>query len=457
MAATSSSSLSPPPSAGEGPSTSSATSSGFPTRLPEVFSDEEREVESSPELIRQQSSMSYRVRPVQRRLSSPAMEDPPGDDTLSCVIVILTFWFFVSMTLIMGIFGSENLQIGPYSSILLRANPLFVHTVKVETSKHMKVAPVLYGFYENPPLEITKIWSESVNASIKPESHKEWIYYLNKGSQINISYNVESSSSLLLIVAKGIEGLAEWLEDPSYSDGTLSWNVIRGSGSITQDILRSYDYYVAVGNLNSEDVEVELNLTILSSMHNTEFSYYKCNLTQGWCNLKIPFPGGNAALLTTPGPLEVCLQGVENNREYVKLSYEPRWMTYFLGGMTSIMLWAFNFLNRIRRNMEESTESQSGDLGSERAPLLSQKDDEISSLGSSYDSGSQNDEEAQEDLEEGCRRLCVICFDAPKDCFFIPCGHCATCFTCGIRIAEIAGTCPICRRKMKKVRRIYTV
>ncbi|XP_021845128.1 E3 ubiquitin-protein ligase APD2 isoform X2 [Spinacia oleracea] len=454
MEAATSISPSPPPSADEGPSTSSSsTSSGGPSRFPEVYSEEERDMES-PELIQQQSSMSYRVRPVPRRIpSSLGLEEPPADDTLSCVIVILTFWFFVSMTLIMGIFGSENIQLGPYSSILLRPNPLFVNTIKVEVSKKVVVGPMLYGFYKNPPLENTEIWSESMNTSIKQESHKEWIYYLNKGSQINISYNVASSSSLLLIVAKGIEGLAEWLEDPSYPDSTLSWNVIHGSGSIRQDILRSYDYYVAVGNLNSDDVEVELNLSIRSSMHDTADSYFKCNLTRGWCNLKIPFPGGNAALLTTPGPLE----GNGSNREYVKLSYEPRWMTYFLGGMTSVMLWAFNFLNRIRRNMEDSPENQSGDLGSERAPLLSQKDDELSSLGSSYDSGSQNDEETQEDMEEGCRRLCVICFDAPKDCFFIPCGHCATCFTCGIRIAEVSGTCPICRRRMKKVRRIYTV
>lgn len=26
----------------------------------------------------------------------------------------------------------------------------------------------------------------------------------------------------------GIEGLAEWLEDPSYPDSTMSWNVIHG-------------------------------------------------------------------------------------------------------------------------------------------------------------------------------------------------------------------------------------
>lgn len=29
--------------------------------------------------------------------------------------------------------------------------------------------------------------------------------------------------------------------------------------------------------------------------------------------------------------------------------------------------------------------------------------------------------------------LCNICLDAPKDCFFDPCGHRCTCFTCGQR------------------------
>ena len=113
------------------------------------------------------------------------------------------------------------------------------------------------------------------------------------------------------------------------------------------------------------------------------------------------------------------------------------------------MLWGFNCLNRIRRNNEDTLENQLRNVGPERAPLLPQKDDDLSSLGSSYDSGSQDDE-YQDFREEGSaegrslgegakksisRHLCVICFDAPKDCFFIPCGHCACCFTCGTRYA----------------------
>ncbi|KAJ8642470.1 hypothetical protein MRB53_019164 [Persea americana] len=99
------------------------------------------------------------------------------------------------------------------------------------------------------------------------------------------------------------------------------------------------------------------------------------------------------------------------------------------------------------------------------------KDDDISSWGSSYDSVSHDEEDMEDrpgatslearslkDVETNTpRRLCAICYDAPRDSFFLPCGHCAACFTCGTRIAEDAGTCPICRRKMKKVRKIFTV
>jgi len=136
------------------------------------------------------------------------------------------------------------------------------------------------------------------------------------------------------------------------------------------------------------------------------------------------------------------------------------------------MLLGFHFLNNFQCTREERTSFQFGGMRSERGPLLSQKDDDLSSWGSSYDSVSQDDE----DLEDGIavdslegkplkdseynnniRRLCAICFDAPRDCFFLPCGHCVACFACGTRVAELAGTCPICRRNMKKVRRIFTV
>lgn len=30
-------------------------------------------------------------------------------------------------------------------------------------------------------------------------------------------------------------------------------------------------------------------------------------------------------------------------------------------------------------------------------------------------------------------KLCVICYDEQRNCFFVPCGHCATCYECAQR------------------------
>lgn len=30
-------------------------------------------------------------------------------------------------------------------------------------------------------------------------------------------------------------------------------------------------------------------------------------------------------------------------------------------------------------------------------------------------------------------KLCVICYDEQRNCFFVPCGHCATCYDCAQR------------------------
>lgn len=142
------------------------------------------------------------------------------------------------------------------------------------------------------------------------------------------------------------------------------------------------------------------------------------------------------------------------------------------GGMTVLMLLVFNFLNKFQFNRQLRIGVPLGGTQPETSPLLPDKDDDLSSWDSSYDSASHDEEDAQDKLGVGGldgkpkkdgennsnpKRLCTICFDAPRDCFFLPCGHCVACFTCGTRILEEDGTCPICSRNMKKVRKIFTV
>lgn len=34
-------------------------------------------------------------------------------------------------------------------------------------------------------------------------------------------------------------------------------------------------------------------------------------------------------------------------------------------------------------------------------------------------------------------KLCVICYDEQRNSFFVPCGHCATCYECSQRYIDI--------------------
>ncbi|KAM1695079.1 hypothetical protein ACFXTN_026759 [Malus domestica] len=439
---------------------SSSSSSPSSSRVEEEESDRRSNGDNFDEQQRTRRSRTYHVNLLLYDVEASEVKD----DIWSALAVLVTFWFFASMTMILGFYGSDNLQLGPNCSRLIQTNPFFVQSIKAQEHDEQKLGPVLYGFNKPPPLDVEIAWTETQHTLA-------WIYFLNKGSGLDITYRVKptSSSPLTLVIAQGSESLAEWIEDPSYGNATLSWNIIYGSGRIQQEIPESSTYYIAVGNLNPENVEVELVFNIKSILYNTTEAYYKCSLYNRLCSLKLSLLGAKVAVITSPGPKE----GIPNDDWYVSLSYGPRWAMYFLvaGVMTPLLLMAFIFYNKFQNSSEDTTGFQAEEGQSVQTPLLSPKDDDTLSWGSSYEFISNNEEDLDECLavsslegslsnegdSDNTGRLCVICFDGPRDCFFLPCGHCAACFTCGTRIAEEAGTCPICRRRMKKVRKIFTV
>ncbi|KAM7260140.1 hypothetical protein ACFE04_015881 [Oxalis oulophora] len=378
------------------------------------------------------------------------------DDVWSCVIIVLTFWLFASTTMVLGFYGSVKLQLGPNCSRLLKTNPFFVQSIKIEGLDELKFGPVLYGFYEPPPLDVEISWTESHNSLIP-----EWVYYLNQGSKVEITYHVKSKNSLplSLVIARGRESLVEWIGDPSYPNTTLSWNIIYESGKIQQEIFVPSNYYIAAGNLNSQEVEIELTFKVKALTYDTSKAYHRCSLSNHLCSLRLFLLGTNVAVLTSPGPP----QGPVDENWYVKLSYGPRWIIYFVGTgvLTALVLLGLLLCNMCQRNREQATGG--GETGPSRAPLLSHnKDDDLSSWGSSHEYTSHDEDDhphlsKEGDKDENSRRLCAICWDAPRECFFLPCGHCAACFACGTRISDEPGTCPVCCRKIKKVRKIFTV
>lgn len=69
-------------------------------------------------------------------------------------------------------------------------------------------------------------------------------------------------------------------------------------------------------------------------------------------------------------------------------------------------------------------------------------------------SGSDTTLQCWEELYDA--KICVICYDQSRNCFLVPCGHCATCHTCALRIMhEENRKCPVCRRHIGKVRKLF--
>ncbi|XP_077214451.1 E3 ubiquitin-protein ligase APD2-like [Tasmannia lanceolata] len=431
----------------EAPSSSSSFSSPSTLSFTQGQDEQEHQEQEKEEEEPQQTSLSDGIDIFIYDWVSSLITD----EARSCLFLLVTFWFFASMTLILGLYGSVNLQLGPNWSQNLQANSFFVQEIKVKADSESQHAPMLYGFVKPPPLDVETTWSETHNAYIMANFHQEWTYYLNKGSEVNVSYSVKSygSSPLFLVIAQGNESIIEWIKEPAYPNTTLSWNIILGNGLIQQKFLKSSDYYIAVGSLNSKVMKVQLNFSIHAFLYNTTAAYYKCSLNHNLCGLKLSIFGADVAVLATPGPEEAT----ESNSWYVELSYGPRWITYFIGsgGMTAIILLALKICGKF----------QTGEVATETTPLLMHEDNDALSS-SSYDSLSHDERDLEaKSLKESeninPHRLCVICFDVLRDCFFLPCGHCTACFKCGIRIMKEAGTCPICRQRIEKVRKIFAV
>ncbi|KVI11434.1 hypothetical protein Ccrd_010156 [Cynara cardunculus var. scolymus] len=194
-----------------------------------------------------------------------------GVQIITCIILLAILWLIVCLNMVYGVQEIGTLRIGTGCSLLLKPNRFFVKTITVEQLSANNVGAILYGFNNQPPLNVVNSWSDARNASLQANIHKA-----------------------------RTDGYGPWLYDQSSPNTTLSWNIVRGNGLIQQNILQSGRYHIAVGNLNSEVVEVQLNMSARAFIYDTSDAYYKCTFAQGPCVTSLLFLEENHAVLTTP-------------------------------------------------------------------------------------------------------------------------------------------------------------
>ncbi|TMW63556.1 hypothetical protein Poli38472_002497 [Pythium oligandrum] len=52
---------------------------------------------------------------------------------------------------------------------------------------------------------------------------------------------------------------------------------------------------------------------------------------------------------------------------------------------------------------------------------------------------------------------CIVCFDGPQAAVCVPCGHNAVCMSCAEEILDTTAECPVCRRPIRELIKLYRV
>jgi len=347
--------------------------------------------------------------------------------------------------MLFGLYGSQQLEMGMFYSRVVKANSFFVKEIKVQNLRDK--GPVAYSFSAWPELSSPVSDKKTIeDIVVERRSHQRNIYWLNKGSSIELSCTLKDSEagtdSLIVVIVKGEDGFQDWKGDPGNPSSALRWKRVNDKGSLSLKVEEDDDYCIVFGNLNNRKMTFSVNLNFRYTLYASKNADLVCSShIEDNCQFPVPLGHSTFVLLTSP---VVNQFGVDVWK--TKLSYVPRWITY-------IFFWGLVAAGALFTRAFELRQASAGAFTPlEHSPLV---EDTTPTPSAPVDPTIQADETNKEGTVPE-NALCTICLDAPKDSFFDPCGHRCTCYSCGTRIQRgDSNRCPICRQTIRTVRRIY--
>ncbi|XP_073005427.1 E3 ubiquitin-protein ligase APD2-like isoform X1 [Typha latifolia] len=366
-------------------------------------------------------------------------------------LIPLLAWLCVALSLRYGYYGNKRLALGPNSSWMMSASSIFVEQIQVKGEAEQGV--VLHGFEEKPELSLETNWSVSKNLFVDSYGRKGFAMWLNEGSRISISWNVDDGSGLryddvIIVLIKGEQNLEEF-QRLYYTNNHSFMGASKEGGGISEyTVPDDNSYYFGLVNLTPRSVAMTMELNITSKIYDTSKANRICSTSSGPCKLDLRLLGTRYYVLTTPdGDVRLKVWNIE-------ISFAARLIVYFFITGFVIVIVYFILKHLGACNNSQQTRQDQTITEAETEPIVARKE-----MPCTYGATEEDPESSlccsSEDLYDG--KICVICYDARRDCFFTPCGHCATCFTCGLRIVQEENkVCPICRRLIHKLRRLQS-
>lgn len=339
--------------------------------------------------------------------------------------------------------------LGPSSSRLMQASSVFVEQVEVRDVDKRGV--FLYAFSEKPELSYQTNWSVSNYLIVGSYSRKGFSFWLNKGSTIRMRWEAPTSTlkQLESVMLKGERNLETLFPKETNSSDFLALHEPINGKEAEYTIEEDDKYFLCIINSNPKSIIMTMTINISATMYDTTKAKSMCSTLTGSCSLTLRFPYTHYVILTTP-----------NNGNlgdwYIELSFMARVITYIaiLGFIVIIVFLILKYLGACdgESSVVDTAVTQVREV-TETDPIIPAKP-----IPYTYGTGDEDDDSGASSSSEELydAKLCVICYDEQRNCFFVPCGHCATCYDCAQRIMEGDNkVCPICRRLIHKLRRLF--
>ncbi|XP_058722217.1 E3 ubiquitin-protein ligase APD3-like [Vicia villosa] len=381
-------------------------------------------------------------------------------ETWPFILATLSIYFCVSVSLLYGFYGDSRLILGPSSSRLVKVTSVFVEQIQVSNEYTTSKNHVhLYAFNEKPELSSQTNWTTSKFLSLQAYSRKGISLWLNKGSTIFLRWEADAGSlnQLKGIVIKG-ERRYEKLKPKQTTFPEAMPMVVKEShnGKEAEYIVEEDDrYHIAVLNMNPRNIILTMNVNVSAKIYDTTKSTNMCSTWNGSCKLDTFFPITYYVILTS----SKNGNNDDDDAWFVEVSFLARVFSYvILLGMFMIVI--FLILKCLGSGDGDNDNVVAAQEVTETEPLVHAQTNIVTYGTNKFhekeDSESESDALSSSSEELYNEKLCIICYDEQRNCFFVPCGHCATCYDCAQRIMNgESKVCPVCRRLLHRVRRLF--
>ncbi|XP_062507662.1 uncharacterized protein LOC134184074 [Corticium candelabrum] len=204
--------------------------------------------------------------------------------------------------------------------IPLAASTIYCDGVQIEDKSNNGFIN-LYVFPHTPPLTLWQTLTVSKNFTIAPKGKSiYWSYYMNQGSQVNLSLCAEPSISLY--VFKGKDNFDGYEDDEHYDTfyhNQYSGVCLNGTNGLKSIRVSSRDeYYFLFKSDKSVRSNVNMTLSFNRTMYNISATSGKTCHANPTCSLPLNYASSQFTLLVTNDTLQ------SNESISVHWSYSPR-------------------------------------------------------------------------------------------------------------------------------------